>query len=85
MLRLIKHVLITLLNFSRSLATKLDNTRHTLFDLNPYELSSFWCRVSLDRCNGSCNTLNAKIYVQNKTEDVNIKVFSMITVINEAK
>ena len=74
----IKYALITVVNFSRSLATKLDNTRHTLFDLNPDELSSYQFLVSLDRCNGSCNTLDAKIYVQNKKEDVNIKVITVL-------
>ena len=44
--------------------------------------------TSLDRCNGSCNTLDdsfAKICVPNKTEDVNVEVFNMTTGINESK
>ena len=50
--------------------------------------------VSLDKCNGSCNTL-AGLYsrntpssgtcVPNKTEDANLKIFNMITEINESK
>ena len=42
--------------------------------------------VKLDRCVGSCKTLNYwsdKVYVPNKTEDLNLSVFSMITGINE--
>ena len=38
--------------------------------------------VKLDTCAGSCNTLNDlfnKIFVPNKTEDLNIHVFNMIT------
>ena len=44
--------------------------------------------VKLDRCAGSCNTLNDlsnKLYVPIKTEDLNLSVFNMITEINESK
>ena len=44
--------------------------------------------VKLDRCVGSCNTFNDlsnKLCVPNKTEDLNLIVFSMITGINESK
>ena len=44
--------------------------------------------VKLDRCVGRCNTLNDlsnKVFVPNKTEDLNLSVFSMISVINESK
>ena len=44
--------------------------------------------VSLNKCNGSCNTLDdpfRRIWVPNKTEYVNSKVFNMIKGINEAK
>ena len=43
--------------------------------------------VSLDGCNGSCNTLedpSDRICVSNKTENVNLNVFNMITRINES-
>ena len=38
--------------------------------------------VTLDRCVGSCNTLydlSNKVCVPNKTEDLNLSVFNMIT------
>ena len=44
--------------------------------------------VKLDRCIGSCNTLNNisnKVLVQNKTEDSNLSVLNTITGINESK
>ena len=44
--------------------------------------------VKLDRCVGSCNTFNDlsnKACVPNKTEDLNLSVFNMITGINESK
>ena len=42
----------------------------------------------LDRCVVRCNTLNDlsnKVYVTNKTEDLNLCVFNVITGINESK
>ena len=39
--------------------------------------------VSLDRCNGSCNTPDDPISVSNKTKDIN--VFHIITKINESR
>ena len=44
--------------------------------------------VKLDKCVGSCNTLNdlsKKICVPNKTKDLNLSVFNTITGINESK
>ena len=44
--------------------------------------------VNLDRCVGSCNTLDDlpnKVPVPSKTEDLNLSVFSMITGVNESK
>ena len=44
--------------------------------------------VYLDKCKGSCNTLDDisnKICVSNKTEDLNLKVFNLITGTNESK
>ena len=44
--------------------------------------------VKLDRCVGSCITLNDlsnKVCVPNKTEDLNLSMFKMITGINESK
>ena len=44
--------------------------------------------VKLDRCVGSCNTLNDlfnKVCVPNKTEDLYLSMFNMITGINELK
>ena len=44
--------------------------------------------VKLDKCVGSCNTLNdlsKKICVPNNTEDWNLSVFNKLTEINESK
>ena len=68
-------------------------TQPTLINLNPSEYSQefhyYSFEVKLDRCIGSCNTLNDdlsnKACVPNKTEDLNLSVFNMITGINELK
>ena len=44
--------------------------------------------ISLDKCNGSCNALDhlsANKCVTSETKNIDVKVFNMITRINEAK
>ena len=62
----------------------------TLINLHPtaYSQKSLYYPfpVELDRSVGSCNTLNGlfnKVYVPNKTEDLNISMFNMIKGKNE--
>ena len=62
----------------------------TLIDLDSNENSQEFPYspfvVIFDRCVGSCNSLNDlsnKVCVPNKTEDLNLSVFNMITGINE--
>ena len=62
--------------------------RPMFIHLNPDKLHYYQFFVSLDRCDGSCNTaenLFGKIFVSNKMEDVNSTVFNMVKVINESK
>ena len=63
----------------------------TLMNLHSNEYIEGLCyypfAVNLDKCLGSCNTLNdlsTKVCVQNKTEDLNLGVFNTITGINES-
>ena len=68
-----------LLSFSGSLATKcmsLNNeqckTRPTLIDLYPVGLKYYTFMITLDKSNGSCNTLSkisGRMCVPNKIED----------------
>ena len=90
MLKFIK-VLIAL-NFGGSLATKcmsLDNepciARPTTIDLNLDEhnhgLCSHQLMVGLERCVGSCNSIDdpsSRIYVPNKTKGVNLNVCNIM-------
>ena len=64
----------------------------TLINLHPnghsQEFHDYPFAVKVDRYVGSCNTLNDlsnKACVPNKTEDLNLSVFKMITGINESK
>ena len=64
----------------------------TLINLRPNEYSQgfhyYPFVVKLDRCAGTCKTLNElsnKVCVPNKTEDLNLSMFNMITGINKIK
>ena len=62
--------------------------RPTVTDLNPIELNYYSFMINLNKCSGNCNAaddLSTKICVSGKTEDINVKVFKMVTRINEAK
>ena len=63
-----------------------------LINLHPYECSQefhyYPFAVKLDWFVGSCNTINDlsnKVYIPNKTEDINLSLFNMITGISESK
>ena len=65
-------------------------TQPTRINLHPdgysQEFHYYPFAVKLDRCAGSCNTLNDlsnKVCVSNKREELNLSVFNMITRINE--
>ena len=64
----------------------------TLINLHTNEYSQefhyYPFSVKLDRCVGSCNTLNDssnKVCVPDKTEDLNLSVFNLTKGINESK
>ena len=64
----------------------------TLVNLHPneysQELNHYPFPYKLDRCLKSCNTLNDlsnKLCVPNKTENLNLRVFNMITEINKSQ
>ena len=67
-------------------------TLPTLINLYPNEYSQgfLYCpfTVNLGRCVESCNSpidLSNRVCVLNKTENLNLQVFNMITRINESK
>ena len=100
MLGIIKKVFIVLLSnivngSNHTKCVHLSNQKcmikPTLINLHPNEYSQefhyYPFTVKLDRCVGNCNTLNNlsnKICVPNKTENLDLSVFNMITRINES-
>ena len=66
-------------------------TQRTLVNLHPNEYVE-WLRyyplaVNLDRCMGSCNNLNDRFNrtcVPNKTDDLNLSAFDMVTARSES-
>ena len=75
-----------------SVNTQKCKTQPTLINFHPneynQELHYYPFVVKLDKCAGIYNTLNYlsnKVCVPNKTEDVKIHIFDMITGINELK
>ena len=64
------------------------STRPTFNDLKPYELCFDSFVVSFDIWSGICNTFNnlsERLFVQNKTENQNVKVFNIISTKNKNK
>ena len=75
-----------------SLSNQKCEIQPTLINLHPTEYSQelyyYPFAVKLDRCVESCyalNDLTNKVCVPNKTENFNLRVFNMITGINESK
>ena len=75
-----------------SLSNQKCQIQPTLINLHPneynQELHYYPFAVKLDRYAGSCKTLNDlsnKVCVPNKTEDLNLSVFNMVTGTNESK
>ena len=71
------------------LSSKKYMTQSTIINLHPNEYTQefhyYPFVVKLYRCVGSCNTLNGlsnEVCFPNKTEDLNLSVFNMITGIN---
>ena len=62
--------------------------RPMLIDLNLDEIHYYPFMITINMCEGSCNTtviLLGKIYAPDKTEDMNLEGFNMAKKINELK
>ena len=90
-------ILISIVNATNhtkcvSLSNQKCMTKPTLINLHPnkyiQEFHYYPVMVKLGRCVGSYNALNDvfnKVCIPNKTEDLNLSVFNMITEINKSK
>ena len=72
-----------------SLSNQKCEIQPTFINLHPNEYSQefhyYLLTVKLDKCVGNCNSLNDlsnKVCVPNKTENLNLSMFNMITRIN---
>ena len=95
--KIFTRLLISIANASnhvkcKSLSNQKCMIQPTLINLHPNEYSQefhyYPFSVKLDRCVGSYNNLNDlsnKVCISNKTEDLNLSVFNMITGIIELK
>ena len=95
--------LLTLLSFGGSLTcvaevsdgikcVSLNNQPYqagpTLLDVNSYELLYYSFVVNVNKCCGSCTTIDdpyARICVPNKVKNMNVKVFNLISRVNETR
>ena len=90
-------LLTTIVNASNhtkcvSLSSQRCMSQTTLINLDPNEYSQefhyYPFAFKLDRCVGSCNSLNdlsKQVCIPKKTKKLNLSVFNMITGINESK
>ena len=59
-----------------------------IININSNEPSFYPCSVKINKCCGSCNNINdpyAKLYVSDVVRNLNVKVFNLILVANEAR
>ena len=76
---------ISLINKKCEIQSTFINLHHNVYS---QEFHYYPFTVKLDKCVGRCNTLidlSNKVCVPNKTEGLNLSVFSIITEINESK
>ena len=63
-------------------------SRPTVIDSNPIEVNYYPFMINLNKCFGSCNTVDnlyTEVCVPSKAKDINVKLFKMITMKNEEK
>ena len=62
--------------------------RTEIINLNANEPMFYPYSIKINRCKGSCNTINdpcAKICVHDQIKDTNVKVFNLISRTNETR
>ena len=71
-----------------SVINKKCMSRPKVIDLNKDELVFYPYRIKINKCSGSCNTINdpfAKLCVPDITKNINVKVFDLMARINETR
>ena len=71
-----------------SLNNHLCQATVTLVNVNSSETLFYLVTVSVDNCNGSCNTINdsyAWVCVSNKVKNMNVEVYNLMSGVNETR
>ena len=88
---------ITFINFNLSSVSSLEyasmnnqecKIRTEIINLNTNEPMFYPYSIKINRCKGSCNTINdpyAKICVPGQIKDTNVKLFNIMSRTNEAR
>ena len=91
MLRYIRKCFFTAITFfssNASMNNKECKIRTEIINLNTNELLLYPYSIKINKCKGSCNTINvpyAKICVPNKIKNTNVKVFNLMSKTNETR
>ena len=63
-------------------------SRPKIMDLNPNEQVFIPYSIKINKCSGSCNNINdpfAKLYVPDIVKNINVKIFNLMSRINETR
>ena len=63
-------------------------TRTKIININNNEPVFYPFSIKVDKCSGSCNNINdpyAKLYVPDVVQNINVKVFMLISFTNQTK
>ena len=88
---------MTFFNFNPSNVNSLEcvsmnnqecRTRTKIININNNEPVFYPFSIKVDKCSGSCNNINdpyAKLYVPDVVQNINVKVFNLISFTNQTK
>ena len=95
MFRFIKQVFVVVMSFFVCNALKCVSmnyqeckVRPEIININGNEPSFYPCSVKISKCSGSCNNINdpyAKLFVPYVSQNMNIKVFNLISRADETR
>ena len=62
--------------------------RSEIINVNSNEPSFYPYSIKVNKCNGSCNSINdpyAKLCVPDAVKNINVKVFNLLSIVKETK
>ena len=62
--------------------------RSEIININSNEPTFYPCSIKVNKCSGSCNNINdpcAKLCVPDVVNNINVKVFNLISITNETR